>query len=428
MRKIVILLAGLALLAGCGQQVQASIPSAAPAAEPQVWGTTALLGSDGTEVQPSERELQDSTAEDPRIPEATPAPTPTPPPLPDSLTETVQAGPTVIADGVGLTSINLGGKAYVRADELETVYPWLTLQPEAAGSTALLTAHDGSQAEMLFAESDGLDIPEPPENGGVHFVGNREEYWLPVRQTASDAGLWLVWDEEWKTVYLTLSPDTSLIQSGRRVPILMYHEVGDNTWGVSDLFVSPENMRQQLQYLSDNGYEPIFFSDLTHLEDYEKPVLLTFDDGYIGNYTELYPLLQEYNMKATVFISTGLLGKENYLDQDQVREMSDSGLVSIQSHTVSHAVLAELDYDDQQWELKQSLIDIARITGKLPYALAYPTGSYNDSTVELGKKYYCFGVKMNGGKWSTDGGRFTVTRSYVARTTDIGSYAALLQA
>ena len=93
----------------------------------------------------------------------------------------------------------------------------------------------------------------------------------------------------------------------------------------------------------------------------------------------------------------------------------------------AHAVLGDLGYDDQQWELKQSLIDIARITRKVPYALAYPTGSYNDTTVELGRKYYCFGVKMNGGKWSTDGGRFTVTRSYVARTTDIGSYAALLQ-
>lgn len=69
-------------------------------------------------------------------------------------------------------------------------------------------------------------------------------------------------------------------------------------------------MRQQLQYLWDNGYEPIFFSDLTHLEDYDKPVLLTFDDGYIGNYTELYPLLQEYNMKATIFISTGCWEKK----------------------------------------------------------------------------------------------------------------------
>lgn len=423
MRKIALLLTGLLLLAGCGQQAAGSIASAAPEAEPQVWGTTALLESDGSEAEPSEREMQGSAAEE----SAVPTPTPTPTPLPDSLTETVQAGPTVIADGVGLTCIKLDGKAYVRADELEAVYPWLTLQPETAGNAALLTAYDGSQTEMPFIESDGLSTPVPPENGGVHFIGGQEEYWLPVRQTASDAGLWLVWDEEWGTVYLTLSPDTSLIQSGRRIPILMYHEVGDNTWGISDLFVSPENMRQQLQYLWDNGYEPIFFSDLTHLEDYDKPVLLTFDDGYIGNYTELYPLLQEYNMKATIFISTGLLGKENYMDQEQVREMSDSGLVSIQSHTVSHAVLGDLGYDDQQWELKQSLIDIARITRKVPYALAYPTGSYNDTTVELGRKYYCFGVKMNGGKWSTDGGRFTVTRSYVARTTDIGSYAALLQ-
>lgn len=98
-----------------------------------MWGTTALLESDGSEAEPSEREMQGSAAEE----SAVPTPTPTPTPLPDSLTETVQAGPTVIADGVGLTCIKLDGKAYVRADELEAVYPWLTLQPETAGNAAL---------------------------------------------------------------------------------------------------------------------------------------------------------------------------------------------------------------------------------------------------------------------------------------------------
>ena len=175
MRKIALLLTGLLLLAGCGQQAAGSIASAAPEAEPQVWGTTALLESDGSEAEPSEREMQGSAAEE----SAVPTPTPTPTPLPDSLTETVQAGPTVIADGVGLTCIKLDGKAYVRADELEAVYPWLTLQPETAGNAALLTAHDGSQTEMPFIESDGLSTPVPPENGGVHFIGGQKESWLP---------------------------------------------------------------------------------------------------------------------------------------------------------------------------------------------------------------------------------------------------------
>ena len=59
------------------------------------------------------------------------------------------------------------------------------------------------------------------------------------------------------------------------------------------------DLEAQLQYLQENGYETIFFEDLSHLEQYEKPVILTFDDGYDDNYTVLYPLLEKYQTKAT---------------------------------------------------------------------------------------------------------------------------------
>ena len=173
--------------------------------------------------------------------------------------------------------------------------------------------------------------------------------------------------------------------------------------GIESLFVSPSNMREQLQYLQDNGYQTIFFSDLTHLEDYDKPVILTFDDGYIGTYTELFPLLKEFNMKATVFVVTASLGSEHDINNEQAKEMSDSGLVEIQSHTVNHNELAKLGAEEQENELRQSQLDIAQVTGKIPYVLSYPAGSYNDTTIELAKKYYDFAIIANGGKWTTDG-------------------------
>ena len=79
-------------------------------------------------------------------------------------------------------------------------------------------------------------------------------------------------------------------------------------WGEEHLFVRPAELEQQLQYLSENGYETIFFEDLAHLERYEKPVILTFDDGYDDNYTLLLPLLQKYHMKATIFMIAGDIG------------------------------------------------------------------------------------------------------------------------
>ena len=121
------------------------------------------------------------------------------------------------------------------------------------------------------------------------------------------------------------------IEQSVNVPVLMYHAVSDNMWGIDELFVSPSSMEEQLRYLVDNGYEPIWFSDLAELEQYEKPVILTFDDGYDDNYTELLPLLQKYNVKATVFMIADAMGMQHKMTEEQVREMADSGLVSIRA-------------------------------------------------------------------------------------------------
>lgn len=426
MKKIGILLAMCLLLAGCGSEDTASAPAAAPTASPETWGIQISSQEESSLDSEIPSELETMTTPTPGpTPTPSPSPTPTPTPLPASLTETAKAGPQVLVDGVSLTSLDLGGYTYVKASELETVYPWLTLTRDAEGAS--VTAYDGTSVPLTFAETDGQAmLPEPGEIG-MHFAGQQEEDWLPLRYVAEHTGLYLLWDGSVSTAYVTKMPDTSLIAQGRSVPIWMYHEVGDNLWGIESLFVSPSSMREQLQYLQDNGYEPIFFSDLTHLEDYDKPVILTFDDGYLGTYTELFPLLKEFNMKATVFVITASIGSEYDITAEQAREMSDSGLVEIESHTVNHNELAELSPEEQESEIRQSQLDIARITGKIPYVLSYPNGSHNDTTIELAKKYYDFAIIASGGKWTTDGHYYTIPRLYAARTTTMDTFSSAMR-
>ena len=424
MKKIGILLAMCLLLAGCGSETVSSVPAAAPTASPETWGIQISSQEESSLDSEIPSALETMTTPTPG-PTPTPSPTPTPTPLPVSLTETAKAGPQVLADGVSLTSIDLSGYTYVKASELEAVYPWLTLTWDAEGAS--VTAYNGTSVSMTFAETDGQAmLPEPGEIG-VHFTGQQEEDWLPLRYVAEQTGLYLLWDGSVSTAYVTKMPDTSLIAQGRSVPIWMYHEVGDNLWGIESLFVSPSSMREQLQYLKDNGYEPIFFSDLTHLEDYDKPVILTFDDGYLGTYTELFPLLKEFNMKATVFVITASIGSEYDITAEQAREMSDSGLVEIESHTVNHNELAELSPEEQEAEIRQSQLDIAQITGKIPYVLSYPNGSHNDTTIELAKKYYDFAIIASGGKWTTDGHYYTIPRLYAARTTTMDTFSSAMR-
>lgn len=79
-----------------------------------------------------------------------------------------------------------------------------------------------------------------------------------------------------------------------------------------------------------------FFEDLAHLERYEKPVILTFDDGYDDNYTLLLPLLQKYHMKATIFMIAGDIGGPHKLTQPQLRELTQS--VSSASRATAGAI------------------------------------------------------------------------------------------
>ena len=411
------ILAALVLLAGCGNAGQAESRSESAAPSPSAWGVAAEQQSIGEPEQSAEAASEVlPTAEQP---------TEAPAPQVDSLGQVLPAGPGVVAEGTEMVSLSLNDTTYVNLTDLNASYPWLS--PSIGEAEVTLLGRDGNAVTIPLADTDGVALPEVPEGAGIHFSGTQEEVWLPVRTLAAYTGLTLLWDEEGQTVYLACQPRAQDVGAGRQVPVLMYHEVGDDPWGIRELFVSPGSLRQQLEYLRDNGYEPIFFSDLTHLEDYDKPVLLTFDDGYSGNYTELLPLLQEFQMKATVFVITGMLEWPNYLTAAQVKELSDSGLVDIQSHTVTHPELTDLSREDQERELRQSRLDLARITGKLPYVLSYPTGLHNDTTLELCREYYAFGVQMNGRTWTTGGSYYEIPRLYVSRDTSLGSYSGMLR-
>jgi peptidoglycan/xylan/chitin deacetylase (PgdA/CDA1 family) len=201
----------------------------------------------------------------------------------------------------------------------------------------------------------------------------------------------------------------------KRVPILMYHDLAEKSSG--QMVVSAGLFEEQVKALSDAGYTGVTIQQMIDyvekgVELPEKPVLITFDDGYLSNYNLAYPILKKYNMKATIFVIGVSVGKDKYKDTGksitphfsyaQAREMMDSGLVDIQSHT----------YDMHQWadfeagqartnltslegekedtyiaslknDISRSRKEISEGTGSKVSALAYPLGKYNDLTEVL---------------------------------------------
>ena len=247
----------------------------------------------------------------------------------------------------------------------------------------------------------------------------RGDWYVPVAETCEIMGISCFEDTEMGRLYCTPGAGAYVIPEGYNVPVLMYHAVSDEITGYAELHVSPSVMEQQLQYLVENGYSPIWFEDLAQVDQYEKPVILTFDDGYLDNYTELFPLLQKYNVKATIFVITdAVMWGTNYVKEDQVREMVESGLVSIQSHTHTHPYLDECDEETQRQEMEVSKLYILRLTGKEPFVLCYPSGRQNQTTLEIIGDYYKLGIKMNKGQYVTGSDPYRIERYYVSRYRD----------
>ena len=205
----------------------------------------------------------------------------------------------------------------------------------------------------------------------------------------------------------TALPDETV---SRDVPVLMWHNLAEESSG--DMTISVDTFRAQIEALHEAGFKTV---SLQQLYDYvhfgtelpEKPIVLTFDDGYFSNYEYAFPILQEYDMQATIFAIGVSVGKDSYKNTDhamtphfgadEAREMVDSGLISVQSHTfdmhqwppfedgnaqVRETLLpfdgeADADYEAAvEADFAESRELLESITGQPVNALAFPEGAY----------------------------------------------------
>lgn len=135
---------------------------------------------------------------------------------------------------------------------------------------------------------------------------------------------------------------------GTELPILMYHSLLRDDAMQGDYVLSPETFREDMEYLRSHGYQTVVVSDLIDFVHKgkplpEKPVMVTFDDGFFNNYYYAYPILKELGMRAVISVigsQTELFtdsGQENaywsYLTLERLREMRDSGVFEVQNHS-----------------------------------------------------------------------------------------------
>ena len=202
-----------------------------------------------------------------------------------------------------------------------------------------------------------------------------------------------------------------------KMPVLMYHSIHSNPKKAGDYVITPEALEQDLQYLQQQGYTTVVMSDVIAYVQQgtplpEKPVMLTFDDGYYNNYRNAYPLLQKYGMQA-VLSPVGTLVEQftetddpeehevwSYCTSGELQEMAASGVVEIQNHSYDFHELTprrgclrksgedEATYRNIFFEDTRKAQELFRSIGiSPPVCYTYPYGARNAETDALVQEY-----------------------------------------
>ncbi len=171
-----------------------------------------------------------------------------------------------------------------------------------------------------------------------------------------------------------------------QVPILMYHYIrnaeGESELG-KNLSVSPENFDRQIKYLKDDNYQSIILSDLADPErktlskiyfQKQKPIVLTFDDGYEDAYIAALPVLKKHQFVGTFFLINNFIDKEGRLKNWQIEEMKAAGM-EFGSHTLSHPDLTKISIDEAREQISASKGEST--------TFCYPAGKYNQDVINL---------------------------------------------
>ncbi|HVM90874.1 MAG TPA: polysaccharide deacetylase family protein [Verrucomicrobiae bacterium] len=218
--------------------------------------------------------------------------------------------------------------------------------------------------------------------------------------------------------------------SSIRVPVLMYHRVrvplASDTASQKLLTVTPATFEKQMQSLADGGFVPITPDDLLYAMMTStarlpsKPVLLTFDDGYKDDFTNVLPVLERLKFQGTFYIVPAATRFGGFMSPDMITQAAQSGYVTIGSHTMHHSDLRYLSEDDRLAEIRDSRTLLQIWSGQPVDSFAYPYGFYNDAVIrDVESVGYDLAFRTGAGADHTSSTRFKLPRIQINQDTDV---------
>lgn len=225
-----------------------------------------------------------------------------------------------------------------------------------------------------WLEFFGRFIKSPARRYSLHSLIQSLCYWRGVRQSTG------------KVLWRELTYGT---------PILMYHALGLAHEPAAPYVMLADRFATQMTWLKRMGYRPISLEQFLVAHRDRRPVpagsvVITFDDGYADNYTHAFPVLQQQDIPATIFLVTGHIGLENGWDEQrqlagrplmcwaQIHEMMQEG-VQFGAHTCTHPALTTISENRAEEEIALSRKQLEEGLGVLVDLFAYPYGEYDPS-------------------------------------------------
>lgn len=191
-----------------------------------------------------------------------------------------------------------------------------------------------------------------------------------------------------ETILTDNLPVYKISEKNISIPILIYHAFqtpqpkGDS----SNLFSTQERFEENVTTLLKDGYTFITLEELYQYKKGEiglpqKVVAITMDDGWLGNFTEAFPILQKYHVPATIFIVQDLVGTSGYFSWEQAKQMYDSGLVKLHCHGKSHIDYSSVSKAKLVADYNETHRKIEEVVGEpVQKIMAYPSGKCTENT------------------------------------------------
>ncbi len=212
-----------------------------------------------------------------------------------------------------------------------------------------------------------------------------------------------------------------------KVPVLMYHHIQPQANAKelkqTALSVDSKMFDSQMQYLSQNGFTSIFANELINAlisrqSLPEKSVVITIDDGYEDNFVYALPILEKYNLKANITLSSGLMNNSNMLSWDEVNLLKATGLIYFINHTWSHHSVIRGSQGKISMEIDLAKKQIEENTGQTVNVFTYPYGEHNITAENtLREKGYIGAFTEIPGFYQCDSFRMTLHRTRIGNSS-----------